>query len=62
MARTTSGIRIRRLSDEEVRHGLQVLEQARALRAAVVASRGGRELPESWPVIRRQRETRSRQI
>jgi hypothetical protein len=55
-----SEVEIRRLTDDEVRRGLETLERSRALRAAMLARRGGRELPESWPTIRRQRSIRSR--
>ncbi len=51
---------VRRLSDDEVRRGLETLQRSRALRAAVLARRGGRELSESWPIIREQRAARSR--
>jgi excisionase family DNA binding protein len=51
---------IRLLTDSEVRQGLEALERSRASRAAMLARRGGRELPESWPIIRQQRAARSR--
>jgi len=57
-----SAVEIRRLTDDEVRRGLEALGRSRALRAAILARRGGRELPESWPTIRRQRTSRSRQL
>ena len=53
---------IKPLTDEEVQRGLQVLEEARALREAILAHRGGEPLPSSAPLIRSWRAIRSRQI
>jgi len=55
-------LRVRRLSPREVAEGLEAARQAREFRETILASRGGRPLPDSAPLIRQQRAQRSRQI
>jgi excisionase family DNA binding protein len=51
-----------RLSAAAVRRALAVLDESRALRAAMRARRGGELLEESWELIRQAREERSREL
>ena len=50
------------MAAEEIRQGLAVLEESRALTARMQARRGGEPLAESWPMIRAAREERSKQL
>lgn len=53
---------IRPWTDAEIRQGLEALERSQAHIDAMLASRRGKPLDESWPIIREAREERSRQI
>ena len=46
------------LSDREVEELRAAMESARELRERMLAERGGRPLPPSWPLIRQAREER----
>lgn len=50
------------LTAEEVAEALAAMREAEAFREAMQARRGGKPLPDSWPVIREEREARSRQL
>lgn len=50
----------RRLSDAEVEAALKAVEEAGQHQAAILARRKGKLLPSSVPLIRKDREERSR--
>lgn len=52
----------RRLTDEEVERRLAAIKEAQALRGRMLAERGGKPFSPSWPLIRRAREERSKQL
>lgn len=49
---------IKPLTDDEVNEALDAMRSARELRERMLAARGGRPLPSSWPLIRQAREER----
>ncbi|MBI2886668.1 MAG: helix-turn-helix domain-containing protein [Chloroflexi bacterium] len=53
---------IRPLTDEEVQRGLKALEEARALGERILARTKGKQLSSSVPIIRKDREERSRRL
>ncbi len=53
---------IPRLTEDEKRKQLEAIEAARAFREEVAARRGGKPFSPSWPLIRKAREERSRQL
>jgi hypothetical protein len=55
-------ITIQPLTDEQVRERLAASEDARALRREMLARRGGKPFPPSWPIIRAAREERSSRL
>ena len=57
---TGSQITIKPLTDEEVKQGLEALKESKALLERIRERRKGRPLTPSWPLIRREREERSR--
>lgn len=52
----------RKLTDEEVRRGLQALEDAKRLSEEITARRGGKPFPPSWKLINQMRDERTRQL
>lgn len=58
----SSPLTIRPLTDEEAQRGLKALEEAKALRKAILARRKGKPFSSSAPLIRRAREERSKQL
>lgn len=46
------------LTEEEIKRGLAAMDSARELRQRMRADRGGRPLPSSWKLIRKEREKR----
>ena len=55
-------VTLRPLSENEVAQALAALKHAQAHRAAMIASRSGQPLAESWPLIREERERRAEQL
>ncbi len=51
-----------RLSDQEAQDALAAIEEARALRAAILKRRKGKRLPPSARLIRQAREERWREL
>ncbi len=49
---------LRPLTDEEIERGLAAMEAGTELQDRILARRGGRPLPPSWPLIRQAREER----
>jgi excisionase family DNA binding protein len=55
-------ITVRPLTDEEVRQGLEALKESEGLIQRLRERRKGQPLAPSWPLIRREREERSKRI
>ena len=55
-------ITIRPLTDQEVREGLEALKESEALIERLRERRRGKPLAPSWPVIRQEREERSKRL
>lgn len=53
---------IPRLTEDEKKKQLEAIEAARAFQEEVAARRGGKPFSPSWPLIRKAREERSRQL
>lgn len=52
----------RKLTDEEVRRGLEALDELKKMRETDRVRRGGRPFPPSWITINEMRDERSRQL
>jgi excisionase family DNA binding protein len=55
-------IPIRPLTDQEVREGLEALKESEAFIERLRERRRGQPLAPSWPVIRKEREARSKRL
>lgn len=53
---------IPRLTEDEIKKQLEAIEAARTCREEVAARRGGKPFSPSWPLIRKAREERSKQL
>lgn len=53
---------IPRLTEEDKKRQLEAMDAARAFREELAAARGGKPFPPSWPMIRKAREERSKQL
>ena len=55
-------IPVRPLSDAEVRQGLEALKESEAFLQRLRERRKGQPLAPSWPLIRQEREARSKRL
>jgi hypothetical protein len=55
-------ITIEPLSKEEIREGLEAIEQSRVLGKAILKRRKGKPVPPAWKLMRQEREERSKRI